>query len=104
MKRDSIKDFLLDQLRELPGLKCRAMFGGHGLYADGKFFGLVHRGRVFFKTDAASREVYLGRGMNCFQPNARQKLAAYYEVPADVLEQAEELKHWAHSAIQVAQA
>lgn len=104
MKRDSIKDFLLDQLRELSGLKCRAMFGGYGLYAGENFFGLIHSGRVYFKTDAASREIYRGRGMKYFQPNARQKLAAYYEVPADVIEQADELKNWAHTAIRVAQA
>ena len=30
-KSDEYKDFVLDQLADLHGLTCRAMFGGHGL-------------------------------------------------------------------------
>lgn len=102
MKADSVKDFLLDQLRDLRGLECRAMFGGFGLYADDKFFGILHRGRLYFKTDDANRGAYVGRGMKCFQPNARQSLSSYYEVPADVIEHAEELVAWARAAIESA--
>ena len=30
MKDDSFKEFVLDQLRELPGVTARSMFGGYG--------------------------------------------------------------------------
>lgn len=100
MKTDSVKDFLLDQLGGLRGLECRAMFGGFGLYADGKFFGILHRGRLYFKTSDATRDAYVQRGMQPFQPNANQKLSSYYEVPADILESADELSEWAREALQ----
>lgn len=102
MKPDSLKDFALDQLRELRGLECRGMFGGFGLYAGEKFFGIIFQGRLFFKTSETTREVYRARGMKHFQPNAKQQLTSYYEVPADIIEDAAELIAWASEAAKVA--
>ena len=31
-KQDGFKDYVLDQLADLRGVTCRAMFGGYGLY------------------------------------------------------------------------
>jgi DNA transformation protein len=95
-KHDGFKDFVLDQLSELPGLTHRAMFGGYGLYCGRVFFGIVHKSRLYFKTDAttAPRE----REMKPFKPNAKQTLNSYYEVPVDILEDAEELTIWAQRA------
>lgn len=106
MRADSLKDFVLDQLRELGGLECRAMFGGFGLYADGKFFGILIEGRLYFKTTDVTRENYLKRGMKPFEPpfrrRAKQKLSSYLEVPADVIENAPEFETWAREAVAVA--
>jgi DNA transformation protein len=102
MKPDSFKDFVLDQLRAMRGLECRSMFGGFGLYAEEKFFGIIFQGRLFFKTSEASRAAYLTRGMKHFQPNAKQQLTSYYEVPADITEDAAELIAWANEAVKVA--
>ena len=103
MKNDSLKDFVLDQLRGLRGLEGRAMFGGVGLYAGGKIFGILFRGRLYFRTNEATRAAYLGRGMEPFRPNVKQRLKSYYEVPADVIEDATELARWAGEATASAQ-
>ena len=42
-KYDGFKDFVLDQLSDLHGVTCRAMFGGYGLYCGRVFFGIVHK-------------------------------------------------------------
>lgn len=102
-KRDSLADHLLDQLRELRGVEGRRMFGGLGLYAGGVFFGLMYKGRVYFKTDPKTRARYVENGMMPFQPRPGQKLGRYYEVPADVLESASELAVWAREAVRVAE-
>lgn len=94
-KGDGFLEFVLDQLRGLSGVRARAMFGGHGLYADEVFFGIVSSGRLFFKTDDESRESYRALGMEPFRPNEKQTLRTYYEVPANVLEDDEELVRWA---------
>ncbi|MBX3235883.1 MAG: TfoX/Sxy family protein [Nitrospiraceae bacterium] len=98
MAGDGFKDFVLDQLQDLQGLTCRAMFGGHGLYCLGSFFGIIHRGRLYFKTDEDTRPQYRNRGMGPFRPTLKQTLTSYYEVPVDVLEDAEILSAWAARA------
>jgi DNA transformation protein len=100
MRESSFKEFVLDQLSELRLPSCRAMFGGFGLYADENFFGIIYKDRLYFKTDAATRRVYASMGMKPFRPNARQTLKSYYEVPADILEDCEQLTAWARSAIE----
>ena len=102
MKTDSVTGFLLDQLRALPGLECRAMLGGLGFYAGASFFGLLYQGRLDFKTTAASRSPYFQPGMQPFQPNAPQRLSAYFEVPADLIENANELAASAREAVNAA--
>ena len=99
MKDDSLKDFVLDQLRELRGLEARAMFGGFGLYAGGKIFGIAFKGRLYFKTSEATRAAYVKRGMKPFRPNVKQRLNSYYEVPADVIEDAAQLEAWAREGV-----
>jgi DNA transformation protein len=100
IKTDSFKDFVLDQLDGLRGVTCRAMFGGYGLYRGDVFFGIIHKGRLYFKTDEASRETYRQRGMKPFRPNAKQTLKTYYEVPVEIVEDAEQLVAWARDAAQ----
>jgi DNA transformation protein len=101
---DSFKEFVLDQLSALPDVRAKAMFGAHGLYSGGHFFGILDEGRLFFKTDAASQADYTARGMGPFTYESKGKLLtmSYHEVPPDVLEQPQELADWARRAIQVA--
>jgi DNA transformation protein len=103
MKNDSFKDFVLDQLAGLGEVSCRAMFGGHGLYLGKTFFGILFQGRLYFRTDAKTRLKYERRGMKPFRPNDRQTMK-YHEVPADVVENREELVAWARRAVAAANA
>ncbi len=99
-KDDSFKAFILDQLEPLNGLTCRAMFGGFGLYAENKcFFGIIHRGQLYFKTDGKTRADYIEMEMTPFRPNKKQTLKNYYEVPVEIIEDQEVLFIWASKAI-----
>jgi len=101
---ESFKEFVLDQLRTLPDVRARAMFGAHGLYQGESFFAILDEGRLFFKTDATSQADYTARGMAPFtyESKGRVLTMSYHEVPPDVLESAPELVAWAQRAIQVA--
>lgn len=99
MADDSFLEFVVDQLRTLTGVEPRAMFGGQGLYRHGTFFGIVHGGRLFFRTDDGSRPEYAARGMEPFRPNPRQTLTSYYAVPAEILEDDEALTLWPEQAL-----
>jgi DNA transformation protein and related proteins len=96
---ESFRDFVLDQLRELDGVEARRMFGGYGFYQDEIFFAIAHKGQLFFKVDAATVGEYRKRKMRPFRPNARQTITSYYQVPAEILEDRDELAAWAVRAI-----
>jgi len=99
MKQDSFKDFVLDQLCNLPGVTCCAMFGGYGIYQGEVFFGIIHQGRLYFKTNDRTRPAYVKKGMKPFRPNAKQTLKTYYEVPVEIIEDSDQLTAWAEQAV-----
>ncbi len=101
MKDDSFRYFILDQLAGLDDVEARRMFGGYGLYQDETFFGIIHKGKLFFKIDESTVQEYRLRKMKAFRPNAKQTLKSYYQVPVDILEDADELRKWALKAIAV---
>lgn len=98
---NSFKDFVEDQLAGFRGLRMKSMFGGYGLYCGEIFFGIIAKDRLYFKTDDATRADYEARGMKCFRPNPKQALKNYLEVPADILEDRDELVSWAERACDV---
>ena len=105
---DSFAAFVLDQLSRVDGVDPRPMFGGCGLYRSGTFFGILFKGRLYFKTDPASARDYLARRMKPFRPRPAAPgrrattLWSYYEVPVEVLEDEEQLARWAERAVAVA--
>ena len=89
--------FVADQLAGIGEVELRAMFGGHGIYLDGRFFGIVHRSRLYFRIGPATIESYRSRGMKEFNPYGKP-LTTYYEVPPEVQEEGAELRRWALAA------
>jgi DNA transformation protein len=100
---DSYRDFVIDQLAGLPGLRPRAMFGGIGLYAADHFFGIVAADVLYFKVDDTNRSDYEARGARPFTPyDDRPMTMPYYAVPIEVLEDPETLRQWARRSIAIA--
>ena len=95
---DGFKEFVLDQLADLRGLTCRAMFGGYGLRYREVFFGIIHKGRLYFKVSQATVESYRALGSKPFRVTSTMTLKTYYEVPTDILEDAAQLAEWAGTA------
>jgi DNA transformation protein len=98
MADSELRDHLLATLEPL-GLRVRPMFGGYGLWLGDRYFGIINGGHAWFRTDAASRPDYLGRGMPAFQPPNRPRgpktVDRTFRVPDDVLEDASLLTEWA---------
>ena len=104
MDRPGFTDWMMDCLSELGEMTVRPMFGGYGLYWQETIFGIVFRERLYLKVDDQSRGDYLSRGMGPFRPNERQTLKAYYEVPPEVLDDAQALTSWVREAIRAGMA
>ena len=96
--------YVLGQLDGLRGVVSRRMFGGAGLYQDEVFFGLLFRDTLYFKVNDTNRADYESRNMGRFQPYPDKPYLSftYYEVPADILEDREELTSWARRSIAAA--
>jgi DNA transformation protein len=100
----SFRSFVIDQLqRTAAGIRARSMFGGVGIYAADLFFALLDDDTLYFKVDETTRGEFEARGMGPFRPLGEQgELMQYYQVPAEVLEDAEQLRPWVAAAIDVA--
>jgi DNA transformation protein len=100
------KDFLayiLEQLALLPRVTTRRMFGAIGIYSSDLFFAIVDDDVVYFKVDDSNRHDYVARGSMPFCPFPDKPLSMnYYDIPADVLEDAEQLSLWARRSLAVA--
>lgn len=96
--------YVLEQLAQLPILSSRRMFGGYGLYCDGRFFALISRDVLYLRVNDANRADYQSRGMAQFRPRSRGREVSmnYFELPADVLEDAEECAAWARRSVAAA--
>ena len=95
-KSDSFRDYVSEQLGE--EAEIRPMFGGYGLYRGDRFFGIVFKSRLYFRTGPLTRKEFVRRGMKPFKPNARMTSKTYFEVPAEVLEDRETVRAWALKA------
>jgi DNA transformation protein len=102
----SYRQYVADQLAPLGEVEIKRMFGGVGLYFDGKMFGLVDDDTVFLRVDDASRDAFVKRAMPALRPVRKEPSKVsrnYYQLPVEVLEDSEELLVWARRAIVAAQ-
>jgi len=96
--------FLHDQIEPFGPITIRSMFGGAGLFRDGIMFGLIAYDTLYFKTGDANRADYENAGMGPFTYEGKSKPVAmsYHQVPADLLEDPDELCEWARRAFEIA--
>ena len=97
------REFVLEQLGRVAPVTSRAMFGGVGIYSDGLFFGLMDNDALYLKVDDGNRGAFEAAGTRPFDPYGDgQHIMQYYELPADLLEDADRLRPWVEGAIAVA--
>lgn len=98
----SFVDFVLEQLAGLGAVSSRRMFGGVGLYCDGRFFGLIDDDTLYLKVDDGNRAMFEAAGMGPFRPFGDERAMQYHELPADLLEDPERLRPWVDGALDAA--
>lgn len=99
------RDYVLEQLgRVAPGVTGRAMFGGLGIYSEGRIFALVDDDVVYFKVDDGTRGDFEAAGTGPFRPFGPEGEAMrYWQLPDGVLDDADLLGPWVDQAIAVAE-
>ena len=101
---DGFRDFVIEQLeRTTRDIRTKRMFGGVGIYAGDHFFAVIDNDTLFFKVDDETRPKFVRRKLKPFMPYGPDGgTIGYYEVPVDLLEDADALKAWVADAVAVA--
>lgn len=95
-------EYMLDQLDSLEDLSYKRMFGGVGIFSQGKIFALLANDETYFKVDDSNREKYTVHGSGPFQPFPDKAMVmSYYDVPAHILENPMELCDWARDSLAI---
>jgi DNA transformation protein and related proteins len=100
------RDFLIDLFSEFGPVTIRRMFSGFGISADGVNFALALRAGLYFRADEQSIARFEAEGAKPFQYQTRAKTVtvnSYWELPARLFDDAEELAEWASAALAAAQ-
>ncbi len=100
----SFHEYLMnDVFAGMDGISSKSMFGGYGYYKNGKIFGIVAEGKLFFKVGESNKSDYESRGLKPYvfkAHNGREQTLSYWEVPEDIVEDSESLEEWIEKAIQ----
>jgi len=77
------------------------MFGGHGLYCDGVFFGIALDNMLYLKADDRNRGEFERAGSEMFSYSRKGKRATlnFYRAPEEALDAPQLMLPWAKSAV-----
>jgi DNA transformation protein len=100
------RDFLIDLFADFGPVTIRRMFSGFGISADGTNFALALRAGLYFRADEDTIPQFEAEGSKPFQYQTRAKTVtvnSYWQLPARLFEDPEELTGWARAALAAAQ-
>jgi DNA transformation protein len=103
-RRSEFVDYIVELLEPLGVIRARTMFGGWGIYHDGRMIALVAEEMLYLKTDAVNRPEFEERGLPPFiyHKQGKEYATSYYQPPAEALDHPGQLRAWAEKAIAAA--
>ena len=99
------REFLIDLFADFGPVTIRKMFSGYGVSADGTNFALSLRAGFYFRADEVTIPDYEAEGSRPFQYSTRAKTVtvnSYWQLPARLFDDSEELAQWARAALAAA--
>jgi DNA transformation protein len=100
------RDFLIDLFSDFGPVTIRPMFSGFGISADGINFAMALRAGLYFRADDQTIPQFEVEGSKPFQYQTRAKTVtvnSYWQLPARLFDDPEELTGWARAALAAAQ-
>lgn len=90
-----------DLLASSGTVTARRMFGGHGVYLDGLFIGIIADDVFYLKTDAQTEHEFRAAGSSPFSYRRRGNIATlrFWSAPDDAMESPRLMQPWARQAI-----
>src|SRR6267154_635089 len=100
------RDFLIDLFADFGPVTIRPMFSGFGISADGVNFALSLRAGLYYRADEQTIPRFEAEGSKPFQYQTSKRsvtVASYWQLPARLFDDTEELGEWARAALGAAQ-
>ena len=102
------RDFLIDLFAEFGPVTIRRMFSGFGISVGGVNFALALRAGLYFRADEQDIPQFEAEGSGPFQYQQRKTaktvtVNSYWQLPARLFDDSEELADWARAALGAAQ-
>jgi DNA transformation protein and related proteins len=99
-----LADSLAEVFERLGRVQARRMFGGHGLFHEGRMIGLVVRETLYLKADAESAPHFdaLDAPAFCYERQGKTMRMSYREAPADIFDDRELAALWGRRAWEAA--
>lgn len=102
------RDFLAELFSDFGPVTLRRMFSGFGISVDGTNFALALRAGLYFRVDEETIPQFQAEGSKPFQYQQRSTakvvtVNSYWELPARLFDDQEELAGWARAALAAAQ-
>ena len=89
--------FVMQKLEPLGDVDSRAMFGGYGIFHQGRMFALIADDTLYFKVNESNQSMYQEADSKPFPHGI-----SYWEAPAELLEDDDKLYEWADISIKIA--
>ncbi|MCK7593562.1 TfoX/Sxy family protein [Pseudomarimonas salicorniae] len=98
-------DWYRELLETIGPVSARKMFGGWGLFHDGRMFALVADEVLYLKVDAQTREAFAAAGSAPFVYESARGRAemGYWRAPDEAMDDPEAMRPWARLAWQAAE-
>jgi DNA transformation protein len=99
------REFLIDLFSSFGPVTIRRMFSGYGISADGTNFALALRSGLYLRADETTIPHFEAEGSRPFQYQTRAKTVtvnSYWELPARLFDDTDELSEWAKAALAAA--
>src|SRR6516162_7550253 len=96
------RDFLVDLFADFGPVTIRPMFSGFGISVDGVNFALSLRAGLYFRADEQTIPRFEAEGSKPFQYQTSKRsvtVASYWQLPARLFDDTEELSTWAREAL-----
>ena len=103
--RNEFSNYILEQLSPLGDLTLGRFFGGQSIKYNGKQFCMVMKNRLYFRVGPASVDKFKEKHSEPFSYSTKKgqvMVKSYYEVPEEILDDADLLLSWARLAIEMA--
>ncbi len=98
-------DETIDRLQLIGPARARRMFGGHGIFLDGRMFALIADNELYLKADADSQHWFEAEGLPRFsyrKADGKEFSMSYYLAPESFFEDNDDTRLWAQRAFDAA--